>query len=65
MRVVGIFVQPVRELQEMRYLNTDPLLLDETLLQHLLGPRLKHTSYDDAIAQTLAHYTKYLARRPH
>lgn len=53
LRVVGLFDPIMRELADMNYLQSDPVLLDDTALLALL-PDLHATSYDEGIAQTLA-----------
>ena len=42
----------MRELAEMNYLLTNPVLLDDTALQGLLGP-LRKTSYDEGLRLSL------------
>ena len=42
----------MREMVEMHYLQTDPVLMDDTALQELLGPIYK-TPYAEGIRQTL------------
>lgn len=53
LRVLGFFNPLMRELVEMHYLQTDPIIMDDSALRELL-PGIKATSYDDGIAQTLA-----------
>ena len=53
LRLIGLFVPFMRELVEMNYLQTDPLIMDDSALQELLGP-LHKTSYAEGIRQTLA-----------
>jgi len=53
LRVLGLFNRMVREMVEMHYLLTDPLIMDDTALQRLLGPITK-TPYAEGIRQTLA-----------
>lgn len=53
LRLVGLFDPILRGMVEMNYLMTDPVLLDDSALEGLIGPIVK-TSYDDGIAQTLA-----------
>ena len=53
LQIVGLFDPVMRELAEMNYLQSDPVLLDDSALRALL-PALHVTSYDDGIAQTLA-----------
>jgi nucleoside-diphosphate-sugar epimerase len=52
LRLMGLFSPMMRELVEMSYLHTTPVVLDDTALQKLLGP-LKKTSYDEGIRKTL------------
>lgn len=53
LRVIGLFKPVVRELVEMHYLQTEPVILDDSALQTLLGP-LHKTSYKEGVRQTLA-----------
>ncbi len=48
LRAIGLFDGMMRELVEMQYLLTDPVILDDTAIHELLGP-LHKTSYDDAV----------------
>ncbi|HET6981617.1 MAG TPA: SDR family oxidoreductase [Myxococcaceae bacterium] len=52
LRIMGLFNPLMRELVEMSYLHTTPVVLDDSALQKLLGP-VKKTSYDDGIRKTL------------
>jgi len=52
LRVMGLFNPLMRELVEMHYLQTTPVVLDDSALQKLLGP-VKKTSYEDGIRKTL------------
>ena len=52
LRLLGIFNPLLRELAEMNYLLTDPVLMDDSALQHLIGP-LHKTSYDDGLRMSL------------
>lgn len=52
LRVLGLFNPVMRELVEMHYLQTDPLVLDDTALQQLIGPIAK-TSWEDGIRSSL------------
>jgi nucleoside-diphosphate-sugar epimerase len=49
---MGLFSPLMRELVEMSYLHTTPVVLDDSALQKLLGP-VKKTSYDEGIRKTL------------
>ena len=53
LRVLGLFNRMMREMVEMNYLLTEPLIMDDSALQRLLGP-LRKTSYVEGIRQTLA-----------
>lgn len=53
LRVLGLFNRMMREMVEMNYLLTDPLIMDDTALRQLLGP-LRKTPYPEGIRQTLA-----------
>jgi nucleoside-diphosphate-sugar epimerase len=48
LRVLGLFNPLMRELVEMNYLMTDPLVLDDSALAQLLGPIVK-TPYEEGI----------------
>jgi nucleoside-diphosphate-sugar epimerase len=52
LRVMGLFDPIMRELVEMNYLQTEPVILDDRALHDLL-PALNVTPYAEAIAQTL------------
>jgi len=52
LRVMGLFNPLMRELVEMHYLQTTPVVLDDSALQKLLSP-VKKTSYEDGIRKTL------------
>ncbi|QNI35033.1 NAD-dependent epimerase/dehydratase family protein [Alloacidobacterium dinghuense] len=53
LRIFGLFNPMVRELVEMHYLQTSPVILDDTRLKDLLG-ELPKTPYKEGIRQTLA-----------
>jgi nucleoside-diphosphate-sugar epimerase len=53
LRLIGLFSPVVREMVEMNYLLTDPLIMDDTALQQLIGP-IRKTPYAEGIRQTLA-----------
>jgi nucleoside-diphosphate-sugar epimerase len=53
LRVIGLFKPMVRELVEMHYLVTEPVILDDAALQRLIGPVAK-TPYNEGVRQTLA-----------
>jgi nucleoside-diphosphate-sugar epimerase len=53
LRVVGLFNPFMREMVEMHYLLTEPVIMDDSALQQLIGPIAK-TSYSEGVRQTLA-----------
>ena len=53
LRLLGCFDSTMRELVEMNYLITEPVLLDDTQLRNLLG-NLPKTPYAEGIVRTLA-----------
>jgi nucleoside-diphosphate-sugar epimerase len=53
LRLIGIFNPLMREMVEMHYLLTEPLIMDDSALQGLIGPIAK-TPYSEGIRQTLA-----------
>ena len=53
LRVLGLFNRMIRELVEMNYLLTEPLIMDDSALQRLIGP-VRKTPYAEGIRQTLA-----------
>ncbi|WP_144153877.1 NAD-dependent epimerase/dehydratase family protein [Paraburkholderia sp. BCC1885] len=53
LRVLGLFNPIMRELVEMNYLMSDPVVLDDSALQGLIGP-ISKTPYDEGIRLTLA-----------
>jgi hypothetical protein len=52
LRIVGLFVPMMREMVEMHYLQTTPVLLDDTALRQLLGD-VKKTSYADGVKRSV------------
>lgn len=52
LRIFGLFNPMIRELVEMHYLQTSPVILDDTRLKNLLG-ELPKTPYKEGIRQTL------------
>jgi nucleoside-diphosphate-sugar epimerase len=52
LRVMGLFNPFFREVLEMHYLWTTPVVLDDSRLRHLL-PNLHKTSYEDGIRETI------------
>lgn len=53
LRLVGLFNPFMREMVEMHYLLTTPVIMDDTALNELLGG-LNKTPYADGIKQTVA-----------
>ncbi|MFS8931495.1 NAD-dependent epimerase/dehydratase family protein [Cupriavidus taiwanensis] len=53
LRLIGLFNPFVREMVEMHYLMTEPLILDDSALHQLIGP-IHKTPYAQGIRQTLA-----------
>jgi nucleoside-diphosphate-sugar epimerase len=53
LRLIGLFNPFMREMVEMHYLLTDPVLMDDKALQELLGP-IHKTSYADGVRACLA-----------
>jgi nucleoside-diphosphate-sugar epimerase len=53
LRVLGLFSKLLREMPEMNYLLTDPVILDDSALQRLIGP-VRKTPYAEGIRRTLA-----------
>jgi nucleoside-diphosphate-sugar epimerase len=53
LRLIGLFNPFMREMVEMNYLMTDPLIMDDSALQQLIGP-IRKTPYVEGIRQTLA-----------
>jgi nucleoside-diphosphate-sugar epimerase len=54
-RLLGLFSPMMRELSEMSYLQSHPVILDDGLLLATLGT-VRKTSYADGIRLTLEHY---------
>lgn len=53
LRIIGLFNPVMREMVEMYYLMTEPLIMDDSALQQLIGP-IHKTPYAEGIRQTLA-----------
>jgi nucleoside-diphosphate-sugar epimerase len=53
LRLIGLFDPFMREMVEMHYLLTDPLIMDDSALGQLIGP-IRKTPYAQGIRQTLA-----------
>jgi nucleoside-diphosphate-sugar epimerase len=56
-RVLGLFQPFMRELVEMHYLFTDPVLMDDAALHRLLGT-VQKTPYDEGIRLTYEAYKR-------
>ena len=52
LRLIGLFKPFMREMVEMHYLLTTPVLMDDRALCHLLG-NVHKTSYEDGIRASL------------
>ena len=57
LRVIGLFKPLMRELVEMHYLQTTPVLMDDSALVKLLG-RVKKTPYAEGVKECI----RYLQR---
>lgn len=57
LRIIGLFNPFMRELVEMHYLQTTPVLMDDTALATLLGG-LKKTPYSDGVRQSVDYLRK-------
>ncbi|MBV8623712.1 MAG: NAD-dependent epimerase/dehydratase family protein [Herbaspirillum sp.] len=57
LRLIGMFNPWMRELVEMHYLLTQPVIMDDSALQELIGPIAK-TSYADGIRQALRRFAE-------
>lgn len=57
LRLIGLFNPFMREMVEMNYLMTDPVIMDDSALQKLIGP-IRKTPYAEGIRQTLAALAK-------
>ena len=53
LRMLGLFNKLLREMPEMNYLLTDPVILDDSALQRLIGP-VRKTPYAEGVRRTLA-----------
>jgi nucleoside-diphosphate-sugar epimerase len=52
LRLIGLFHPMMRELVEMHYLQTQPVIMDDTALQQLIGP-IRKTPYGEGIRMAL------------
>jgi nucleoside-diphosphate-sugar epimerase len=57
LRLIGLFNPFMREVAEMHYLLTEPVLMDDSALRSLIGP-IHKTSYEEGVRQTLAALTQ-------
>jgi nucleoside-diphosphate-sugar epimerase len=53
LRAIGLFDPFMREMVEMHYLLTTPVIMDDSALRELLG-EIRKTSYVEGVKQTLA-----------
>ena len=53
LRLIGLFSPLMREMVEMHYLLTDPVVMDDSALHELLGP-IRKTPYSDGVRECLA-----------
>ncbi len=56
LRLIGLFNPFMREMVEMHYLLTEPLIMDDSALGHLIGP-IRKTPYAEGLRQTLRRLT--------
>ena len=61
LRVLGLFNRMMREMVEMNYLLTEPLIMDDSALQGLIGP-VRKTPYQEGVRQMLAALQRSTAR---
>lgn len=54
LRLIGLFNPMLREMVEMHYLQTEPVILDDSALQGLIGPIAK-TLYAEGLTKSLEH----------
>ncbi|QDQ27009.1 NAD-dependent epimerase/dehydratase family protein [Chitinimonas arctica] len=57
LRLLGLFKPFMREMVEMNYLLTDPVIMDDSALQKLIGP-IRKTPYVEGIRQVLGAIAK-------
>lgn len=57
LRLIGLFNPFMREMVEMNYLMTEPLLMDDSALQRLIGP-IRKTPYAEGVREMLAAVAK-------
>jgi nucleoside-diphosphate-sugar epimerase len=63
LRVIGLFNPFMREMVEMHYLQTGPLIMDDSALQQLIG-QIRKTPYAEGVHQTLAAVPRARALSP-
>lgn len=61
LRLLGLFKPMLREIGEMHYLLTEPVIMDDGNLERLIGPIAK-TSYVDGVRRTLTALEVYARR---
>jgi nucleoside-diphosphate-sugar epimerase len=61
-RVIGLFKPFMRELVEMHYLQTTPVLMDDSALTKLLGG-VKKTPYEEGVKQCVAYLREHPSPR--
>jgi hypothetical protein len=52
LRLIGVFNPFMHEMVEMHYLLTDPVLMDDSALQGLIGP-IRKTPYAEGVRECL------------
>ena len=57
LRIVGLFNPEMKEMVEMHYLQTTPVLMDDNALVKLLG-NVKKTSYAEGVRQSMEFYQR-------
>ena len=62
LRVIGLFNPFMREMVEMHYLQTTPLLMDDTALTKLLGD-VKKTPYAEGVRQIIEYLQRQALRK--
>jgi nucleoside-diphosphate-sugar epimerase len=58
LRLIGLFKPFMKELVEMHYLHTHPVLMDDTALTHLLG-EVKKTPYEEGVRRTVEYWQSH------
>jgi nucleoside-diphosphate-sugar epimerase len=62
LRLVGLFDPVLREMVEMHYLQTNPVILDDRALTNLIGP-IHKTSYEEGLRACLDYANAHPAAR--